>query len=645
MERQEFVHHAWLDFLAKDRRPRPFDFKRDRLGLFANFSGSQRLQQIEILVEKARQQDENFATRIVEPGNLRDAKQWLDWLKMPDSIADIYSSSDDSLQMFIASLHVRNFDFGTGTSLSLQTVLGHCRRMCVGEELASGVRLWRDIWDIAKTLRFSGGDMDRGELVNCLKTSTQLKALPQFNAAFRILRSRSDDDLMLQQRRLGGAVEIVRPHVEALIDDYFKSQEAIHAFVLGDSGVGKSTAVANAIDKSGSLIDAYFFRLETACEFADNKSVLFAPHTIREVFLGTPERSRFIVIDGIEQAVGREQVRNLAKLVLAALAAPILRVVLICQREQYQRVLRFLDDNNIDARNWKRIVVDSFSQPEALTAIKSRPSLKRLYLSPTLPSLYRRPIILDAFLRIASDQEFRHLNALGESHLIHWVWEHRIVAAHGTDVSNFLLELGRRQADESELETAQSHFPAFSNAVDIAVNGSLVVRNQMKLRFSHDIYADWSRMLWLLDQGSSMPDILEQKSSQLKWYRAIRMLGIHFLEQEESTETWLEYVNKGTAVSDLFLDAVVFSVNPDAFLENLSKQLFDNAALLAKRLVRRAMVICSVPGLLAAKKEASGEDLTSILRTIKRDPKPFHAVFGSLLKFLDRHVGTVVETQ
>lgn len=121
------------------------------------------------------------------------------------------------------------------------------------------------------------------------------------------------------------------------------------------------------------------------------------------------------------------------------------------------------------------------------------------------------------------------------------------------------------------------------------------------------------------------------------------MVGIHFLEQDESSETWLEYVGKGTAVSDLFLDAVVFSANPDELLKNLSEQLFDSDALLAKRLVRRAMVICSVPGLLAARKEAAGEELTSILRSLQRDPKPYHAAFGSLLKFLERHIGIVVE--
>ncbi|WP_417749321.1 ATP-binding protein [Rosistilla oblonga] len=642
-ERREFVHHAWSDFLAGERRPRTFDRGRDRLGLFAKFDGSPRLNQIETLVEKARQQNDSFATRIVVQGNLQDAEKWLKWLELPDSLADFDPDCMDSLQPFIASLHVRNFDFGSTTSLSLQTVHEHCRLMCVREEAASGVQLWRDIWDIAKTLRLSGGDIDRGELIHRLKFSVQLKASPRFNAAFQILGSRSDDDLQRQPRKLGGDVEVTRPNVGTLIDDYFESQDFSNAFILGDSGVGKSTAVATAIEKSSSLIEPFFFRLETACEIIENESALFSPYTLREIFSGTSERSKVIVIDGIEQAADRSQIIKLAKFVLAAKHVPTLRVVLVCQREQYQRVLRFLDNNNVDAKNWKRIVVDSFSPDEAIAAIKSRPSLMRLYLSPTLPSLYRRPIILDAFFRIASNQDLSHLDAIGESHLIHWVWEHRISAEYGTDVSNLLLELGRRQGDESELETSQSLLPAFASSIDAAVNGSLLVRKQMKLRFAHDIYADWSRMLWLLDQGRSLPDALEAKSSRPKWYRAIRMVGIHFLEQDTSTETWLQYVGKGTAVSDLFLDAVVFSANPDELLENLSEPLFDSNARLAKRLVRRAMVICSVPGLLAAHREAAGEELTSVLRTIQRDPKPYHAAFGSLLKFLARHVGAVVE--
>ncbi len=123
-----------------ERRPRKFAPERDRLGLFARFDGSPRLRQIETLIEKARQQERNFLERIVEPTNFQDAEQWLQWLRMPFMSTAIDTASDDLLQTFIASLHVRNFDFGAATSLSLHTAIENCRLMCAGEQTETGVQ-------------------------------------------------------------------------------------------------------------------------------------------------------------------------------------------------------------------------------------------------------------------------------------------------------------------------------------------------------------------------------------------------------------------------------------------------------------------------------------------------------------------------
>ncbi len=140
-----------------------------------------------------------------------------------------------------------------------------------------------------------------------------------------------------------------------------------------------------------------------------------------------------------------------------------------------------------------------------------------------------------------------------------------------------------------------------------------------------------------------MHDILEEKSQRPKWLRAIRMVGINLLEQDESKKYLAPIRKKSSTVSDLFLDAILFSANPDVLLDQLTQHLFDSKALLARRLVRRAMVVCSVPGLLADRKAAAGEVVTSVHRTMQRDPKPYHASFGSLLQFLERNVDAVVE--
>lgn len=638
-ERDKFVAKAWSDFYAQRRRPRCFQAGQDHLGLFCSFGGSTRFRQLDVLVAEARSQGSDYLERIVEPGHLKDAEMWLRWLSCPNGTVGSTGNASD-FQSFIASFHVRNFDFGAQSSRDQNSYRDMCRRLTVDEVPESGDVLWNEVWAVAKDLRSQGGDLSRSQLIERLSGNVQLKAAPRFSQCYRILQSKSGEALAIQPRKIVDRVYVPR---ESLLDSIVAELDtddgrATSLLLTGESGTGKSTVAAELSERLSASRSTLFFALETVYRLVNDD--LFAPFTLTEVLRNVSSRHGVLVVDGIEHATSLEQIQSLAKLLVTTREVGCWHIVLTCQDEHLRRVSDHLARHGLNFGSWKKTPVTGFSNAEIGIILAELPVLSRLLQQPKLPSLYRRPVIIDALARIA-EQEIASHEIVGESHSARWIWENR-VSQLGMGVTNLLLELGRRQADETELETHTTHLINFSTEVDVAIAASLLVLHQDKLRFAHDIYADWARLRWLLSSDTNLLDVLRDRGTNPRWYRAIRLLAIDMLEQQSTTESWEKQVDSQLTVSDLFLDGLLFSAKPKELLAKVEHRLFKDDAKLAKRLVRRAMIICTAPGLLARRHREAGQRLTAFVRTYKRDPKPYYASFGPMLLILANDIERTV---
>tara|TARA_R110002073_G_scaffold154858_8_gene310097 strand:+ start:26815 stop:31980 length:5166 start_codon:yes stop_codon:yes gene_type:complete len=641
-ERREFVLHGWTDMYSIDRRPRPFSIGCDFLGLFANFGGSIHLQQINTLLGKARQQRDDFCHRIVESGNFENAERWLEWLAKPDGLNGGVSDDDKSRQAFIAALHVRDFDFGAKSSTSLQRCLNDCRLLTVEQSPIEGERLWMELWRIARQVRETGGDLNRSKLLDELDVKIQLKQSPRFERFYRILQERSDEDLAAQPRMIGGKLHLTRIGAVKSLDSQLDSSDDDPLVVIGESGVGKSTIVADVLERR-ALWRPLFFRVDTAINLVEESPDLFQPFDLREVLEGNSCPRSMLVVDGVEQVATQSQIRSLAKFLRAGTEGRRWRVVITCQREHFPRITQVLSDLNLDISTWHKVPIGDITYDDIEVVVKAFPSLRRVLLQPKLPTLYLRPVIVDALIRAASERELESMSAVGESDLIHWIWEHRIAGTCGTNVSNLLLELARQQADQGELETSELSLSGYSDAIDKALKASLLTRRRGKLRFTHDLYADWARMLWLRASGREQPQNLVKRSIEPRWHRAIRTFAVDLLEQNESVSEWQDHITKQSGASDLFLDGLLFAADPAKLLTKVRSILLEDRAALAKRLARRAMVVCTGPGLLEIRKRMKGEPVSAFVRTYKRDPKPFYDSLGPLIDFFASTMDAVVE--
>ncbi len=92
---------------------------------------------------------------------------------------------------------------------------------------------------------------------------------------------------------------------------------------------------------------------------------------------------------------------------------------------------------------------------------------------------------------------------IGESHLVDWFWEARVRGRVGIAGGQFMMELGRRQADLAEPDTAISDMSVHA-AVEPLLQAGLLQERQERLGFEHDTIAEWARLRWLLAQGPKL---------------------------------------------------------------------------------------------------------------------------------------------
>ncbi len=107
------------------------------------------------------------------------------------------------------------------------------------------------------------------------------------------------------------------------------------------------------------------------------------------------------------------------------------------------------------------------------------------------------------------------------------------------------------------------------------------------------------------------------------------------MEQCATTTDWEELVDGCDAAIDFALDGLIFAADSESLLSRVAERLFADEARLAKRLIRRAVVVCTTANRLLLERATTDLDSpTPFLRTIFRDPRPFHFFFGSLLRYL-----------
>jgi hypothetical protein len=382
------------------------------------------------------------------------------------------------------------------------------------------------------------GNVEEGSKVTGVEIGElhiHLPSQPKLQADWKKLVTRTHHLLNTIRDSIGDNIHLPRTAYIEQITQNFREHKVI--LITGESGCGK-TVIAKSwtetVAASNSLLwwDVSDFEKD---RFDDLGRGL--QHSLKEILAAVSGETAYVVIDGLDRLFKPGSFRNIALLLnLLHLDQDISlwRVLVTCQSEELQRVLKALRDVNISITNWHVINVEKPSLEEVEPIWQKFPKLQSLLSNERLQSLLILPKHLDIIVT--------YLNAfpdtrqwVGESDFIEWLWQAKIAQLENKTASiGFLFRLAQIQADELVSEVPLDKF----SPIDLVVCETLQKEKFLRMKesegtidFIHDLYGDWSRQRVLLAHRANLLGFINNRLGSILWHRALRLFSLHVLEQ------------------------------------------------------------------------------------------------------------------
>lgn len=175
----------------------------------------------------------------------------------------------------------------------------------------------------------------------------------------------------------------------------------------------------------------------------------------------------------------------------------------------------------------------------------------------------------------------------------------------------------------------------------------LVRRQDERVRFVHDMFADWARLKQLIEHDLPNSDATVRRAATAGWYRAVRLYAQRLLEQPgDGAGRWQRSVQalgsggpEHAIVRDLFLEALVLSNDAAYLLTTVWQVLVAGDGELLALLIDRFRYVGTVAderALAGIENRAAAAQLEHLLRV------PFEPYWYGVLPVLARHPDDLV---
>ncbi|HWQ91086.1 MAG TPA: hypothetical protein VN673_05405, partial [Clostridia bacterium] len=236
------------------------------------------------------------------------------------------------------------------------------------------------------------------------------------------------------------------------------------------------------------------------------------------------------------------------------------------------------------------------------------PSIHRLASQPGLYRLLSSPKNLDLLLR---GQLAENLVLTGEADLVDWWWHDQVMAGKQFAAEESIVRtVANQMADGLTTEVSPDVVAGPADAVENLLKRAVLRRTRDgRIRFDHDLLADWSRVMHLRSLGDSAVSFMRGHTENPPWLRAIRVLSQHLLERASDLDRWRSVVascstrgqdDKKPAAADLqvldaWVEGIAHCADAVRILEILRADLFSNDGWLLKRFIRRLLHTGTIP--------------------------------------------------
>jgi hypothetical protein len=652
--RSEVVKSFWAQFLHHGSNV--FDRAQDLLCLVVppeqgGFAGE--LEDLISLACKATTTD--LASRLEKPrfASQQKRKLWT-WFACPKDLADQYGVRREHTGDFLKCVRLLTFDFGLPVSKDVQNALAICQDLLESGSAAAARALWDALRAIANEARPKAGSYSLPALLKELRPRFRLRWRSDHRGDWDKLQAHSKDAMASIQSTIGGSVLLARESELGEMDQAAASNPA--TVILGPSGSGKSVVTKIWAERRSAADRALWFDARSFEEpdFASVERRWNLSHSLTMLLTVVPTSPAFLVLDGVDRLFsGRAfaNVRVLLKALSLADEQSPWRLILTCQPEEWSRIRMNLLTDKALLPACKPLVLRELFPNDLSPVWDAFPQLQRLTLQRPLRSLLCNLKFVDLLARgVMLGAKLETAKWVGESDVINWFWDTLVNRpSDGAARSAFLQRLAESQADALRNDTPLATLPVGElGPLDALLQDRLCSRSEERICFTHDLYGDWARQRILLSRRQDLVGYVTDRLASPQWHRAIRLFGLHLLEQHSNLDEWRAAMadvraagKESSSLGDLLLEAAITAPDPLPLLEALWPDLQHEDGRLLRRLLGRFLHMATLPNpLMVALARDTSEDLEVFASTHAR--LPYWPYWLPMLRFLHAHREDVV---
>lgn len=574
--------------------------------------------------------------------------------KIYDSFRNPNDTSEAGLPGHILAHFVsREFDFEDTASRDAAEALRLCREVLSLDTAndQSAADLWNALLLIAQTLRTTGGEVTREKLATKLRPRFKLRDDPCDETEWSRIRNFSNAWLSEIDTALPGGFTIPRVKELQLIRGKLVKGRVLP--LLGETGLGKSALVKllalEFVHSGAEVVWMKADRFDELCR-AIPKFVQVCRRTRRDQGL--------IVFDAVEGCYEATKLKAISQTIqeLTSDQETSWHVVLTCQTPGWDRVLLSLIKHLGETPVlMKHLEFTELSDEDFAQVCGRYPSVARLAEQAHLSRVLKSPKMLDVLLggQLAEDRVL-----VSEADMVEWWWEKQVRGANAISAEERVAcNLAIRMADELCTELPPDAVAGSEEATkNLARNRVLRITGDRRLKFQHDLLADWSRVMHLRSLGTGAVTFMRTHAQNPPWLRAIRLLSQHLLERATDLERWRGVVAECSVVAekreepsaenlqvlDAWLEGIAFCAEPGQVLTQVKDDLFDKNGNLLRRWVRRLLFVATLPDPVI-EDNLRRQNLKNIESAIIRFRLPHYRMWWPVVQFFVNYADAVTE--
>lgn len=579
------------------------DFREgiDRYGAAVEDVAKDKADALRTLCELARESDTaaHFEARFADGGNASSEQK-----TVREAIIAILTDvkgekpSAEELKGFLAHFVLIRFDFMHVGATHTAEVMTRLRECLASDQVAQAPTLWAKLWQMARQSAGKAGVYDRTRLLREVSLVARLRGAASLRGDLEKITALTRTWIEDIQNDVGGT-HLERKTLAALLDKTASERRFVQ--IVGLPGSGKSVLLRQRVEadlKQGNVLFLKADRLEgrSWSSFATVNGLSGAPLA---TLLGeiSATGSDTLYIDGIDR------VEKDHRLIVLDVMRAILRTPTLSD----WKVVVSLRDSGIEPlRNWLSEVlatlsigtvkVEALDNDEAEVLAKERPALRPLLFGPPQVSeIVRRPFFAKVLHQSFASDGGPPVEPKSEIDLIDNWWERGGYSASGQEANNrqrAIIDLASVRAKQlsQPIPLARLTPESRSQIEGLAEDGILQhVSKGHTIRFSHDIFFEWSFFHVLVERGNEWPGEIRACGEPPAVARVVELLSQREYREGKS---WTATLNKIAAAKMRSQWTRAWLLGPlglptfNANEEEFAKEVFANDfALLKKALV------------------------------------------------------------